>query len=368
MRYNLYGIITLLLILCSCRNDEKELTPIDLSKFSDGIHHWELYSKIRSQERWDTSDVIQIADNLLAFQNEDGGWPKNIDWLTKLPADSIIYSLSDRYKQSTLDNRNIFPQIEYLAKVYTYTGIKKYKASAVAGFEYILDNQYPQGGWRGWDADAITFNDDVMTGVMDMLLEVNNGANYYSWLPGKLRNKLKKAYHKGLKVILNCQIEVNGVKTAWCQQHHPTTYQPVRGRSYELPSITARESSDIVLFLMKIPQPGQGVISAVNDAVKWFEKAQIKGYRYGNIRIEERPYHETTINFDREFVPDSTAQPVWARYYDMEDEKPFLCLRSGKIVFHLSEIPFDRRVGYEWYGYWPEKVFKAYNHWAYKQD
>ena len=359
-------LFTLLLLACSAQN--KKVPPIDLSKFSDGIHHWELYSKIRSVERWDTTDVLEIADNLLAFQNSDGGWPKNIDWLTQLTADSVKGSLSVRYKSSTLDNRNTFPQIEYLAKVYTYTRQVKYKKAAVAGFEYILKLQYPQGGWRGWDADAITFNDDVMTGVMAMLLEVKIGADYYQWIPAELHQRLIEAYEKGLEVILKCQIEVDGIKTAWCQQHHPLSYQPVKGRSYELPSITARESSDIVLFLMKIPQPDKRIISAVENAIAWFKAVQINGYSYRDVSIPEQKYHETTINFDREFVPDSLAKAVWARYYDLNQSKPFLCLRSGEIVYHLSQIPFDRRVGYAWYGFWPQKVFEVYQDWRYKRD
>ena len=59
---------------------------------------------------------------------------------------------------------------------------------------------------------------------------------------------------------------------------------------------------------------------------------------YEVITIEERPYHETTINFDREFVPDSTAKPVWARYYDLEKGEPFLSLIDGTIVYHLCDI------------------------------
>lgn len=360
--------IVVLLSVFACSTPKEDIPPIDLSKFSDGIHHWELYSKIRSQQRWDTADVIQIADNLIAFQNRDGGWPKNIDWLTKLSPDSVKSSLSDRYKQSTLDNRNTFPQIEYLSKVYTYSNLPQYRKAAIAGFEYILNLQYSNGGWRGWDADAITFNDDVMTGVMDLLLEVKIEKAYYNWIPEALKQELLDAYDKGLEVILKCQIEVNGVKTAWCQQHDPVSYVPVKGRSYELSSITARESSDIVLFLMRIPQPDKRIISAVENAVNWFEKVQIEGYRYGSISIAERKYHETTINFDRVFVPDSAAKPVWARYYDLEDGKPFLCLRSGEVVYNLSDISFDRRVGYEWYGFWPEAVFEACQNWPYKSN
>ncbi len=336
---------------------------IDLSKFEDGIHHWDLYSRIRSVERLDTADIRGIADNLLAYQNADGGWPKNIDWLCTLPADSVLGDLSERYRQSTYDNRNVYPQIEYLSSVYQQTGEKKYKIAAEKGFAYILQTENPTGGWRGWDADVITFNDDVMTGIMDLLLDVKLHHTKYDGLPTPLRQKLLAAYERGLQVILKCQVEINGQKTAWCQQHDFETYLPVQGRAYEHPSVTARESCDIILFLMRIEPADTAVKNAIEAAVSWLKDVQIEGYRYGDFPISERPYHQTTIDFDREFVPDSTARPVWARYYDLEQSKPFLSLRNGEIVYDLKDISFDRRVGYEWYGFWPEKVLAAYPDW-----
>lgn len=351
------------LAACSHQPQTKNYVYIDLSKFSDGIHHWNLYSRIRSGERFDTTDIVGIADNLLAYQNQDGGWPKNIDWLAKIDPDSVINDLTVHYRESTYDNRNIFPQIEYLSAVYGQTGEAKYRESAEKGFQYILNTEYPTGGWRGWDADVITFNDDVMTGIMDLLLDVKMNDPSYDWLTPDMCAKLLAAYERGLQVILKCQVKIDGVKTAWCQQHDFDTYVPVQGRAYEHPSVTARESCDIILFLMRIEQPDSAVVESIESAVAWLDRAKIEGYRYGDFPIEERPYHETTINFDREFVPDSTAKPVWARYYDLEEGKPFLSLRDGTIVYQLSDISFDRRVGYEWYGFWPEPVLKAYPEW-----
>ncbi len=352
---------------CTHQPQTKTYTYIDLSKFEDGIHHWNLYSRIRSGERFDTIDIVGIADNLLAYQNEDGGWPKNIDWLAKLDPDTVISDLSVHYRQSTFDNRNIFPQIEYLSAVYGQTGDEKYRAGAEKGFQYILNTEYPAGGWRGWDADVITFNDDVMTGIMYLLLDVKTNDPNYGWLKPEMHDKLLAAYERGLQVILKCQVEINGEKTAWCQQHDFNTYAPVQGRKYEHPSVTARESCDIILFLMRIEQPDSAIVEAIESSVAWLNKAKIEGYRYGDFPIEERPYHETTINFDREFVPDSTAKPVWARYYDLEKGEPFLSLIDGTIVYHLCDISFDRRVGYEWYGFWPEVVLKAYPEWKKRQ-
>lgn len=371
MKHFIYVILWFVFItLCistRSQNSLENLLPyISLEKFQDGIHHWNLFSNIREYDRLDTTDIIGIADNITTWQNIDGGWPKNIDWLAKLNIDSVKMSSPEEQWLSTFDNRNIFPQIEYLAKAYHYTGINTYRESALKGLFYILNEQHKNGGWKGSDVDAITFNDDVMTGIMNLLLDIVSGQEYYNWIDTNLRKKLHEVLNKAISATLKCQIEVNGIKTAWCQQHDNYTYEPVKARSYELPSITARESTDVVLFLMRLPSQGDSVVQAIESAITWFEKSKIEGFRYDRIEIPEVKYHETRVDYDQVFIPDTTAKPVWARYYDIETNKPFLCRRDGEVVYNLNEIGFERRIGYAWYGYWPEDALKAYMEWKSK--
>lgn len=57
-----------------------------LDAFRDGIHHWNLEHKDRNYKRLLPEQYVAIADNFLAYQNEDGGWPKMlIGWLFYLP-------------------------------------------------------------------------------------------------------------------------------------------------------------------------------------------------------------------------------------------------------------------------------------------
>ena len=102
-------------------------TVPSMSALHDGIHHWNLEHKERNCKRYSPEQYTKIADNFVAYQNEDGGWPKNIDWMAELPADSVMNTLSDYHRRSTLDNRNTYSQIEYLAQVYTLAKTAKYK-------------------------------------------------------------------------------------------------------------------------------------------------------------------------------------------------------------------------------------------------
>ena len=109
----------------------------------------------------------------------------------------------DEQKRSTLDNRNTFSQIEYLADVYTLTKKQKYRAASEKGLQYLLSTQKNNGGWRGWDVDAVTFNDDVTTGTLELFRNILQGDSSFLWLDSDMLKAIQKSYDKGLAVVLN---------------------------------------------------------------------------------------------------------------------------------------------------------------------
>lgn len=364
-----YLFIVLVAFVSICCNSDNNYSAIDLSKFDDGIHHWNLFHNQNLYKRYSENQITKIADNLVKYQNTDGGWPKNIDWLAIINIDSLRNTLSERDKQSTLDNNNTYPQIEYLSQVYKTTKIPQYKDCAEKGIIYLLNTQNKSGGWRGWDVDAITFNDQVMTGVMHLFLDITEQHEHYLWVKGFLLDSVQKALQKAIDLTLKCQIVVNGEKTAWCQQHDHITLQPVKARSYELPSITARESVDVIRFLMRIPDPRPEIIESIKSAIQWLEKSKIYGLRLEKIELESKDIINDEYPYDLIVINDSTAKPVWSRYYDMNTNEPFLCRRDGTIVYSLAEISPERRTGYAWYGYWPaELIHQEYPKWLSKQN
>ena len=347
---------------CSTRQEQPVVAP-SLDGFADGIHHWNLEHKERDYQRLPEDDFRGIADNLLAYQNPDGGWMKNIDWLGILPADSVVAALSERYQQSTLDNRNTFPQIEYLAQVYLLTGEEKYKEGATRGLQYLLDTQKPNGGWRGWDVDAITFNDEVSTGSLKLFQRILYGDSLYAWVDAASLKRIRTGYDRGIQMILDTQIVQDGVRTAWCQQHDNETLAPCGARTFELPGITANESCPVISLLMDIQDPSPAVIEAVDCAVAWLEKVAIRGIRVERVPIPEEQQFNHEYPYDNVVAADSTAPRIWARFYELADNTPFFCCRSGQKVATLAEVNGERRTGYDWYGYWPETVLARYAEW-----
>jgi PelA/Pel-15E family pectate lyase len=339
---------------------KKQYQPIDVSAFHDGIEHYQLEAVDLSYPRYSTNQIVEIAENLILYQSADGGWPKNLDWLRVVTVDEAIKEMQPRLALgSTLDNRNIQPQIRYLAQAFQQTGLARYRAAAERGIDYILSSQRDSGGWRGADVDAITFNDDVSVGALELLREVATGKSPFEWVAAKQRERAAAATRKGLECILNTQFKHKGKLTVWGQQHDHNTLKPAGARKWELPSLCAWESVGVVEFLMSYEQPDARIRDAIQSAVKWFDDAKIKG-----LRIERRPLakpyrvNRRIVASDVVEVSDASAPPIWARFYDLENMKPMFVQRTGEILARFDQIVEERRDGYDWYGYWPAKLLQ----------
>ena len=167
-------------------------------------------------------------------------------------------------------------------------------------------------------------------------------------------------------MILRAQYVQNGVKTVWGQQHDNNTLLPTNARTFELASLTAGESCDVVRLLMEIPHPSDEVVESVKAAMAWFERVAITGMRVEKVAIPEDKAANHEYPYDLVVVKDKKAPRIWSRFYEMSDNTPFMCNRDGIKVYKLSDVKLERRVGYAWYTYAPEKLFKLYKEWLEK--
>jgi len=291
------------------------------------------------------------SEIILLFQNDDGGWPKNIEWEQyKTLSDAEEGYKKFQKRKSTIDNSATYTQIRELSTAYTKTNNPGYRNAAERGLKFILSEQRPSGGWRGSDVDAITFNDNAMIGVMQLLKEISKKLPNFHWVKPADLERSKHALAKALRVVLDCQIVVNDKKTAWCQQHNHKTLKPVKARSYELPSISGGESVKIVRYLMEEEKPSEEIIEAIEGAVAWFRHSAIKGIRIERFEINPVKDGNKIIEQDVRVVRDPGAKPVWARFYEVDTNQPFFCNRDGIKVYTLAEVTLERRTGYSWYG------------------
>ena len=107
---------------------------------------------------------------------------------------------------------------------------------------------------------------------------------------------------------------------------------------------------------MEIEDPLPEIVSAIEAGVAWIERAKISGIRIKDIEIDPVRFHNHTTTRDRVVVEDPGAPPIWARYYEVDTNRPFFCNRDGIKVYSLAEVKLERRTGYGWYTGSPSRL------------
>ncbi|WP_235893248.1 pectate lyase [Flavobacterium franklandianum] len=334
--------------------------------------HDQKWSQIinESEPSWfATTEAKAVAENVLLYQRNIGGWPKNTQMQTPLTEaeKQKIIALKPITKELTTDNRATTQEMLFLSKMYAQVPDERYKNAFLAGLDYLLKAQYENGGWpqfyplkKGY-ATHITYNDDSMVNILNVIKEYVDKTDYYSIKPPEATiERAKIAFDKGIECILKTQYKQNGLLTAWCAQHDEATLLPANARAYELASLSGKESAKIVLLLMSIENPSPEIITAVNSAVTWFEKTKITDLRQERVAVPNSKIMEKVM------VKDANATPLWARFMELSDNTPFFCDRDGIKKASIAEIGQERRTGYAWYTNEPKEVLKKYPAWKKK--
>ncbi|WCJ58489.1 pectate lyase [Fontisphaera persica] len=306
----------------------------------------------RPPEWWKSEEADRVTANILSYQSPLGGWPKNTATAAKK------YTGKPESLKPTFDNGATTDELRFLARRVAATGEPACRQAFERGLDYLLKAQYPNGGWPQFYPPGpqyhrhITFNDHAMVRLMEFLRETWT-APQYGFLDESRRQAARAAFDRGIQCILQCQVRVNGELTAWCAQHDEVDFQPRPARSFEPVSLSGCESVGLVRLLMSLEKPPPEVIRAVDAAVAWLEKVQIRGLKVVEIKDPSQPGGK-----DRVVQTDPSAPPLWARFYELGTDRPIFCDRDGVVKYTLAEIGHERRNGYAWYGTWPQKLLK----------
>ena len=340
-------------------------------------------------------NVQQLADSIVKYQLKSGGWPKNQDWLKGVnPKEAKAWA---KGVGATIDNKATTSEMETLAqavakldkavaenyrtldKAVVATTRERYCTAFKLGVEYLLKMQYKNGGFPQYFpakkvedySMQITFNDNAMVNALKALRDVAMDAERFRCMgvEKSMKKKCREAYERGVQCVLDCQIRVDGEgkvleygteawkqgkRTVWCQQHDRETLAPVKARAYELPSYTGNgETCAILNLLMDVENPSEEVQEAVKCGVEWLEAHVMKDVvleRFTNEKGEK----------DVRLLERQGAEPLWARYYDLEKAEPMFCDRDGVPRKKLSEIGYERRNGYSWVGDGPKRVIERF--------
>jgi PelA/Pel-15E family pectate lyase len=353
--------------------DGPDRSEIDTKGFRDGAHHWR---KIRDPQRviqpvpdqaaYTPSQVDKIAGNILLFQRDNGGWPKDYDSLAILTPEqkAAIQATHDRIDTS-FDNYNIHSQVDYLARAYVSVGDNAWRDSCLRGLDFMLLAQLDNGGFpqrypdpTGYAAH-ITFNDGVMIGILNGLKDAADDVPHWKWLDLGRRRNAQKAVARGIECILKCQIQAGGIRTGWCQQHDEKTLAAASARTFELASCCPQETTEIVRFLMRIEKPDNWIVKAIEDAVEWLGRTKLMGIRVQRVHAPVEEFERHRADFDILVVSDNSAPVIWARHYEIGTDRPVFAGRDAIKRYNLSEIERERRTGTPWYGEWPRLMLAS---------
>jgi len=181
---------------------------------------------------------------------------------------------------------------------------------------------------------------------------VASGQDEYGFVPGIVRKRAVRSFERGIRCILAAQIVSGGKRTVWAQQHHALTLKPVSARNFEPPAESSGESAHVLMLLMDLlPTPNAEEQTAIRAAVAWFKKTAIYGQSW-----EHSPE-------GRQLVAQPGTGPIWARYYQIDTERPIFADRDKTIHDNESELSKERNNGYAWYNTAPLAALERFEKW-----
>lgn len=324
-----------------------------------------------------TEEAQAIADAIVTFQTPAGGWSKNQDRrIARLPGQRFSNDAetmeqnpanfdapADRFWTfvGTLDNDATWSEMRFLAKVAAHAPGARgdaWRASVIKGVQYLLNAQYPNGGWpqiwplEGGFHDSITFNDNAVAQAAMVLRDVAGGKEGFAFVPAELEGRAAEATKKAIDVILAAQVRQGDRLLGWPQQVEPMRLVPTSARNYEPRSIASGETTDILIFLMGEPDPSPAVKASIRGGVAWLEAT----------RVYDKSFEKTDQG--RKLIDKKGAGPIWSRNYDLVTGQPIFGDKDQTIHDDVNGISVGRRNGYSWWIASPQKALDAFAQWA----
>jgi PelA/Pel-15E family pectate lyase len=313
--------------------------------------------KVQAGDNWFGSDEAKhLADAILSYQTPSGGWSKHTGYSRGLRQPGMQFTSQNEpgekpHYVATFDNGSTTEQMHLLAGVWLATKREDCKAAFIKGLNFIFTAQYPNGGWpqgyplEGGYHDDITFNDDAMTHVLELLHGITANEPCYVFLDESQRKQAAAALARGIGCVLKLQVVQNGRKTAWCSQFDPLTLQPSSARKMEPATLSGLESAHIIKFLMTLPNPSPGVVACIESGLQWLEDVKITGI--GTTNVDGRTIYVAD--------PDAT-QVRWARFYDLKTNRPVFPGRDGVLYETFEAMAENNKLGYDFYTSLPGSI------------
>ncbi|MGN6268838.1 MAG: pectate lyase [Sphingomonas sp.] len=232
----------------------------------------------------------KAADALIAGEIPTGGWNYFIDFggpeATRQFYDTVgknawrLEEFQHYWGNATFDDNGTAESLKFILRLYAEKLDPKYGAEVRRDVNFILDSQYPSGGWpqrfplkhefvHHGLADYtsyITFNDNVTAENVDYLIMANQVLQDQRLLP---------AIHRGMDIYLLTQ--QGQPQPGWALQYTPDDLKPAAARSYEPKALATHTTASAIEQLMHFYRltGDSRYLARIPEALDWLESVKL---------------------------------------------------------------------------------------------
>jgi PelA/Pel-15E family pectate lyase len=233
----------------------------------------------------------KVAGALIWGQHPSGGWNYFIDFAgetsTKRWYDTIganawrMEEFQHYWGNATFDDAGTSEASQFLLRLYIEKRDPKYRPAVERALQFVLDSQYPIGGWpqryplrhdfvhhgRPDYTSYITFNDDVAAENIRFLLMCQQ-------VLGDTR--VRDAIYRAMNAFLVTQ--QGAPQAGWALQYTPGDLKPAGARTYEPLSLSPGTTAANVRHLMNFYRMTGDTkfLARIPEALDWIESTRMK--------------------------------------------------------------------------------------------
>ncbi len=291
----------------------------------------------------------KAASAVIWGQGYEGGWNYMVDfagdrslkhWYGTIGKNGWrLEEFQHYYGNSTFDDDVTSDAARFLLRVYLEKLDPAYKSALDKAINFILESQYPLGGWpqryplrfdfskdgRPDYSSYYTFNDDVTWENIHFLIQC------YLTLGGE---RLLDPIHRGMNFYVISQHESGG----WAQQYD-SEMNPAGARSYEPTALLPGATFENAMLLLDYYRytGEQKYLNAVPSAISWLDRTRLPEEKTQNGRYTHATFIEVETN--RPIYVHRKGSNVTHGYYytDYEDNYP-LSHYGGKTRIPVAEL------------------------------
>ncbi len=258
--------------------------------------------------------AMKAADALIAGEISTGGWNYFINFdspaSTQHFYDTVgqnawrLEEFQHNWGNATYDDNGTAEAMKFILRLYAEKFDPKYKSEVMRNIDFVLESQYPNGGWpqryplkhefvHHGLADYtsyITFNDDVTAENVDYLIQCSEVLQDQRLMP---------AIWRGMNVYLLTQ--QGPAQPGWALQYTPDDLKPAAARSYEPKALATHATSSAIEHLLKFYEMtgDSRFIARVPDALDWLDSVRLP-----DDRIKDNKAYPT-------FIEIGTGKPLY---------------------------------------------------------